>query len=102
MGGLRDLAETLQELAGWILKTLLRLFGWIWETLLGLFGWLAPRTLELVFLFFAFLWWRIDDLAGEGLFGPVTPLLLLSSAFLITWAILRMTRILGTREQGGV
>jgi hypothetical protein len=68
--------------------------------LADLFNWLTPRLAELLFLFFAFFWWRIDDLAGEGLFGPVTPLLLFSAAFLITWAILRMTRILSDRKGG--
>ena len=87
MGGLRDLAETLQEL-----------FGWIWGMLGDLFNWLAPRLIELLFLFFAFLWFRIEDIGGDGLSGPVTPLLLFSSAFLITWAILRMTRILADRD----
>jgi hypothetical protein len=67
-----------------------------------LFNWLTPRLLELWFLSFAFFWFKIEDIGGDGLSGPVTPLLLFSSAFLITWAILRMTRILAVRENGGV
>jgi hypothetical protein len=66
--------------------------------LADLFNWLTPRLWELAFLFFAFFWFRIEDIGGDGLSGPVTPLLLFSAAFLITWAILRMTRILADRD----
>lgn len=62
-----------------------------------LFGWFVPRFPELVFLFFAYIWWQI-----AGLDGAVTPATVFSSAFLITWAILRMTRILADRHDGGV
>jgi hypothetical protein len=66
--------------------------------LTDLFNWLSSRALELMFLLFAFLWFRVEDIGGDALSGPVTPLLLYSSAYLITWAILRMTRILADRD----
>jgi hypothetical protein len=66
--------------------------------LADLFNWLSSRALELMFLFFAFLWFRVEDIGGDALNGPVTPWLLYSSAYLITWAILRMTRILADRD----
>ena len=61
-----------------------------------LFGWFVPRFPELLFLFFAYIWWQ-----STGLDGAVTPAAVFSSAFLITWAILRMTRILSDPERGG-
>ena len=58
-----------------------------------LFDWFVPRFPEHVFLLFAYIWWEIADLDGA-----VTPATVFSSAFLITWAILRMTRILADRD----
>ena len=98
MGGFRDLFETLSELFGWLLKALRVLIQIIGTLLSDAFGLLFPRLFELTFLFFAFLWFRVEDIGGDALNGPVTPWLLYSSAFLITWAILRMTRILADRD----
>lgn len=60
-------------------------------------GWLVPRSPELGVLFAAIILRASTDMRGAA-----TDTAVFSAACLITWAILRMTRILGTREQGGV
>lgn len=100
MGGLRDLVETLSELFGWTLKTLLGLFRWLMGTLLpDVLGLLVPRFIELIWLLMAGLYFRLSYL-GDGptnLTNVVTAIF--SAAFLIAWAILRMTRILGDLDR---
>lgn len=59
-------------------------------------GWLVPRSPELGVLFAAAIFRLNTDMRGGA-----TDTAVFSAACLITWAILRMTRILSDPERGG-
>lgn len=102
MGGLRDLFETLSELFVWLLRALRVPFQIIGTLLSDLFGLLVPRLFELFWLFLAYLHLRLSFL-GDGptnLTNVVAAMF--SAAFFVTWAILRMTRILSDPERRGI